>query len=202
VFRAHLRTVHYLKLQDYRSAYLTTAGRSAIVRRSLVAAATTSKKRRSRPVRRGRRSKTAPAPPANENSHQPAKAVTGSPHDDLVEPGNRRPVLNGESSKEQKISTVSFLPSASPELANKVPVPVAVSKYADIEPVGSLQQTTQSRVFVDNFEDSCLCLCKLCGQVYPVDSIRSHLKIAHLSNIRLYREEHGSLEYVRETYLR
>jgi hypothetical protein len=26
--------------------------------------------------------------------------------------------------------------------------------------------------------------------------------VAHLSNIRQYREDHGSLEYVRETYLR
>ena len=69
--------------------------------------------------------------------------------------------------------------------------------------VTSLSKPPQPhQVFVDNFEESCLSLCRLCGLVYPMDSIRSHLKIAHLTNIRQYREQHGRLEYVRETYIR
>ena len=192
--RAHLRTVHYLKLQDYRSAYLTTSGRSAIVRRSVVAAATTSKKRKSRHMRRGRRPAAA-KPLSNGSVRQSADPTvrpedTGSPS---LAPSKTVP-------RDQKLRDLSESPSPT---GNQADNSKGTTENTLGQLVTSLSKPPQPhQVFVDNFEESCLSLCRLCGLVYPMDSIRSHLKIAHLTNIRQYREQHGRLEYVRETYIR
>jgi hypothetical protein len=186
-----LRTVHYLKLQDYRAAYLTPTGRSAVLRRSAAASATVSvsRKKKSRTGRRGRpRTAVASASPSSRPTRKSVDAPShlGDPQSATVDVKESAAVSKEQgSSSGQPIDAQDHKIEARGDLVKREKEP-----------------TPPPKMFVDNFEESCLSLCRLCGLVYPVDSIRSHLKIAHLVNIRQYREQHGPLEYVRETYLR
>jgi hypothetical protein len=189
--RAHLRTVHYLKLQDYRTAYLTSSGRSAIGRRSSASASTTlpvARKKKPHPGRRGRR-------PASSTKRRVRRQAADSAD-------ARKTELVASYRTETDLKPDSELPSGLPETDVAAPNSSEVLKAVGVPERSPEPDLLTPRLFVDNFEESCLCLCRLCGLVYPVDSIRSHLKIAHLTNIRQYREQHGRLDYVRETYIR
>ncbi len=189
--RAHLRTVHYLKLQDYRTAYLTSSNRSAAGRRSSAPASTTvpiNRKKKPHPGRRGRR------PASSTKRHVRRQPVDSA---DVA-----KTELLAINRTETDLNPDSELPSGLPETDVAASYSSEVLKAVGVPDQSPDPDHLSPRLFVDNFEESCLCLCRLCGLVYPVDSIRSHLKIAHLTNIRQYREQHGRLDYVRETYIR
>ena len=219
IFRSHLRTVHYLKLEDYRSAYLTSSGRSAIVRRSLIAASTATAARKKK-LRQGRPGRRRPASALSSRdrgrrtaNHAPRKKVSAKDGDSstlgkIVESLKEVPVDPTSTGMPLcKVETNRTGEEAPGQIENRLPDPGPPPPLPLPPPSVLLPQRPPSpparpKVFVNNFEESCLSLCRLCGLVYPVDSIRNHLKIAHLINIKQYREQYGHLEYVRETYLR